>query len=149
MLKRMRLAALGLTLTLIGSTLLPNSAEARGGHKGKWKEMSAELNLTAEQKAKMQEINKGRREELAPKRKAMKEARENLETSLKSAESTDVVKQKFSELQKAQSEFAVARFNRVLAVREVLTPEQRAKFKGMKFGGGRHHGAADEDDGED
>ncbi|RYZ84832.1 MAG: Spy protein, partial [Moraxellaceae bacterium] len=45
--------------------------------------MAEELNLTAEQKTKMQEINKGRREAMAPKRKAMKEAREALEKSLK------------------------------------------------------------------
>lgn len=120
-------------------SLVPAGAEARPGHHGKLKEMKAELNLTPEQETKMKEINKGRREQMEPKRKALRDAREALEKSLKSADSTDVVKQKFAELQKVQAEVAVARFENVLAARDVLTPEQRTKFKGMHLGGRHSH----------
>lgn len=144
MFKGPKLTALGLLLAVTASVVNIQSAEAREGRRGRMKEIAAELNLTAEQKEKMKEINKDRKEVLSPKRKAMKEARESLETSLKGADSADVVKQKFAALQKAQSEFASARFEKVLAAREVLTPEQRSKFKGMKMGG--HHHDEESDD---
>lgn len=144
MLHSFKKIVLGSAMVMLVSFVTVQAAEARPGHRGKMKEIAAELNLTAEQKDKMKEINKDRREILQPKRKAMKEARESLETSLKGADSADVVKQKFAALQKAQSEFAAARFDKVLAAREVLTPEQRAKFKGLKMGG--HHHDEDSED---
>lgn len=144
MFRSVQMMVFGMALALLVSIVNLKPAEARPGHRGKMKEIAAELNLTTEQKEKMKEINKDRKETLSPKRKAMKEARESLETSLKGSDGADVVKQKFAALQKAQSEFASARFEKVLAAREVLTPEQRSKFKGLKLGG-HHH----DDDGDD
>lgn len=150
MIQTLKVSVLTMALTALVSLTGVANAEARDeskvGRRGKMKEMAAELNLTADQKAKMKEINKDRREVLQPKRKAMREAKEALEASLKGADSTDTVKQKFAALQKAQSNFATARFDKVLAVREVLTPEQRAKFKGLNAGGHHRH---DEDESDD
>lgn len=121
------------TVALALTVSAPAFAKGDKGEKGKWHEkMAAELNLTAEQKEKMKQVHQTNHEAMRAKRKAMKEARESLQTSLQGTATDAELKKKFEDLEKLQSEFAKARFEKVLAMRAVLTPEQRQKFKGMR-----------------
>jgi periplasmic protein CpxP/Spy len=144
-------------LAAITLTVLPANAKGPGGpgghgdRKGRMMEMMKDLNLTPEQQKKMKEVNEQKHAVMQEKRKAMQAAREDLHNTLKGTASDDEAKKKFEVLEKAQDEFARARFDHVLAVRGILTPEQRTKFHDkMKDKMGRHgRGMHGEDDGED
>jgi periplasmic protein CpxP/Spy len=121
-------------LAAITLTVLPANAKGPGGpgergdRKGHMMEMMKDLNLTPEQQKKMKEVNEKSTPNLGEKRKAMFNARKDLHETLKGTASDDEAKKKFEVLEKAQDEFARARFDHVLAVRAILTPEQREKF---------------------
>lgn len=131
---------------------MPAEAGREKGERGRgkvWAEAMKELNLTSEQQAKMKELNQKKHDELGSKRNAMKQAREDLHNALKGTAPDADVRQKFESLQKLQDEFARARFEHVLAVRAVLTPEQREKFHGklkatMKHMRGHDHDGDDD-----
>lgn len=154
--------------TLIGMTMVlamvmvggqAHASKEGKGH-GFHGAMMKELNLTPEQKEKLKAIrsqNKGDRKE---NRQEMKKLREELETAMRGSASDSELKSKFEAIQKKQQEFAKERFEHVLAIRAILTPEQRAKFKGMGPGmghggmgpgmGGKHgHGSMGDADSED
>lgn len=125
-----------LGVLLSTALLLPaGEAFARKGGDG-MKRMAKEMNLTAEQKEKFQELRKEGREEDKKHRDAMKAAREDLEKALRGNASEKELREKFAKLEKLQSEFAKFRFEKILSIRAILTPEQRAKFRGMM---GDHH----------
>lgn len=105
------------------------SAQAKRGDK--IHRMAEELGLTDEQKEKLAKIHADFKQNLPGKREAMKTARNELQSALKGDATDDEVRKKFQTLQEQEAEFAKARFEKVLAVRHLLTPEQRQKFKGM------------------
>lgn len=94
-----------------------------------FRKMKKELNLTPVQLEQLKSFKKEAKDQLKAKKEAMKEARKGLETTLKSDNSEEAIRTKFSELQAKQDEFSKARFEMVLKIRSILTPEQRAKFK--------------------
>jgi Spy/CpxP family protein refolding chaperone len=94
-----------------------------------------ELALTKEQQEKFRAMHDAGKGELKAKRKEMKAAHEEVEKALQGSASDDEVKAKFTVLQQKQDEFAKARLAKVLSVRALLTPEQRAKMKLMPM----HH----------
>lgn len=112
----------------------PTLAEARRGrgHEDMAERLTAELNLTAEQKDKLKVIQEEYQKNLPSKKEAMGAAHEELNKLLQSGATDDEIRKKFQELQLKQSEFAQARFEKVLAIRAILTPEQRQKFKGWE-----------------
>lgn len=97
--------------------------------------MTKELSLTAEQQAKLKEIKSQASGEVREKKRAMKVAHEELEKALKSSADDQSVRTKFNNLNKLQDEYANARFEKILLIRSILTPEQRQKFDGLE-----HHG---------
>lgn len=108
------------------------------------------MNLNDTQKKQIEEIYSKNKETILNLKKSMSEKRDALDKSLK-AETTDIdLKQKFKDLVKVQDEFANARFEVMLSIRGLLTPEQRSKLQPhlMIKGGGqgnkkhnkRHHG---------
>lgn len=122
---------LSLTVLLLG---LNANADSHFGKDGKdkafsFRKMKKELNLTPAQVEQLKSFKKEAKDQLKAKKEAMKEARKGLETTLKSNSSEEAIRTKFSELQAKQDEFSKARFEMVLKIRSILTPEQRAKFK--------------------
>ena len=107
--------------------------------------MIEELNLPAEQKEKAKKIH-GDHSDVKEKRQAMKKLHDDLETAMKGAATDDEVRAKFAALQKAQDEFAKARFEKIVALRAILTPEQRSKLKNPR---GKHKGGGHGDEGEE
>ena len=96
--------------------------------------ITQQLNLTPEQQEKIKAMSGGESEQMSRKHEVMRTAHDELEQAMKSSASDEEIRAKFTELEKIQSEFAKARLERVLAIRAVLTPEQRTKFKGMGHG---------------
>ncbi len=142
-----------LAMAFASPALAGPGGHGKGGWLGKHKEMqakmAADLKLTKEQQEKMKALNEKSHPAMKEKRQAMKAAREDLHTTLKGSASDDEAKKKFEVLNKAQDDFARARFEHVLAVRAILTPEQRAKFHDiMKEHKGRG-GRGDDEDGEE
>ncbi|MES2965616.1 MAG: Spy/CpxP family protein refolding chaperone [Bdellovibrionota bacterium] len=129
-------------------TLSASVGHAKGGHGGGggFKHMMKDLNLTDEQKEKAKKIH-GDHSDVKAKRDAMKKAHDDLETAIKGTASADEVRAKFAALQKVQDEFEKARFDKIVAIREILTPEQRSKMKSPRgmHKGGRHGGEGDDE----
>lgn len=102
----------------------------RGGPDKKW--ITEELNLTDEQKVKLDEIREEYREKMKDKRAVMQEAREKLHDALISDASDEVLRKQFKTMQEIRNEFATARFEKILAIRQILTKEQRKKFDELR-----------------
>ncbi len=90
------------------------------------------LNLTEEQREKIKTIRQSHREKIKAARERMKNARTAFKEAMKNGASNSALNSKHEEKLSSRSDFARARFAKVLAVRAVLTPEQRKKFKGMR-----------------
>lgn len=110
-----------------------------GGHK--WKKMKSELNLTAEQETKIKGIHQAAKENRKASKEKMKQAKKTFEELLKSNASEPEIQAAFMKLQELKNEKAKTRFTSMMAIRQVLTPEQRANFRPFKgHGHKRHHG---------
>ena len=91
-----------------------------------------QLNLTEEQKNKLKATKETYgREAMKKQHEAMEKAQKELEATLKSDASDEKVREKFEALHKIQEQFARLRFEKILVVRSILTPEQRLKFKDL------------------
>lgn len=91
-----------------------------------------DLNLTPDQKQKLELIQKRDKEMRAELKKVQAEvaaAKGELEAALKSSASNKDVLIKYDDFTALQTKFARGRFERILEMRLILTPEQRAKFQ--------------------
>jgi periplasmic protein CpxP/Spy len=104
------------------------------------KRMIKELKLTEEQVAKIKKLheeNKPNDESFRANRAKLKEAHEALRTAMHSDAPVAELRAKFEAVQALQMKcedrqaMAKQRFEEVLAIREILTPEQRKQFRGM------------------
>ncbi|MBD2019893.1 Spy/CpxP family protein refolding chaperone [Leptolyngbya sp. FACHB-36] len=86
------------------------------------------LNLTADQLQKVRVIRSQYRDPLAQQRQAMKQTQQELRSLMAGEASTEQVRQKYNQLKVARQQLADTQFDSMLAVREVLTLEQRRKF---------------------
>jgi Spy/CpxP family protein refolding chaperone len=87
-----------------------------------------DLDLTPEQIQQIQQIRRQRKDELAGQRQAMRQAMEELRQLMASDAPADQIRQKHAETRALRQKLADAQFENLLAIREVLTPEQRRKF---------------------
>jgi Spy/CpxP family protein refolding chaperone len=90
--------------------------------------MVRELDLTAAQMEKLKVIHAQALQQIKPKKAAMNKTNDDLESLLQGKATGDELRAKFGELVSRQEEFARARFDKLLAIREILTPEQRKKL---------------------
>ena len=119
-------AVLLLSWGLSLGVLFPSVAQASPE---RWARMAEELKLTPEQKDKLKKIHDEYHKTLPGKKEAMLASKESLKDALQGAAPDAELRKKFEELEKRQAEFGQARFEKILAVRGILTPEQRQKFK--------------------
>ena len=88
-----------------------------------------ELKLTDEQMAKIREIRSTRSPEVIELRKRLKVIKEEFKTAMKNPNlSNNELSLKFEEFQKIRDEAQSKRFEMMLAMRSVMTPEQIATF---------------------
>jgi Spy/CpxP family protein refolding chaperone len=143
------------TAIMMVATLLSGAAFA--GHDGEevgmlGKRLMRALDLSAEQAAQVKEIRSKNKTAIAPLRTKVKKMREELLTALqdpqKGADYQKGLTQKFTQLEAARAELNRGRFQVALEIREILSPEQMKKIKGLKAFRGMHHGGADKEDDE-
>jgi periplasmic protein CpxP/Spy len=143
--------------TYLASMLLIGSqALAQGpGPQGRMRERSAQgpnpqqelrdLGLSDEQWKKLKAIREeaqksGRAESVQSLHKELRDLRQSFKELLKSDAPSQQVLQAFAKIQNAEQSLRQARFERVLHLRDILTPEQRKKFKGFERGGHQGRG---------
>jgi len=121
-------------------------AEARGrggkmNREGGPAEMMKELNLSAEQREKLVEIRKANRAKMETLRDKMNDFHKKMEEALQSNASADEARKLHKEYRPLRQEMEDQRFEQILKVREILTPDQRKKFRqGMKARSGKGRG---------
>ena len=128
----MRYAIYSLILALSLTLTAPMAFAKRGGPGGKLHKALKQLDLTAEQQAKLKEIRAGQKDKIKTAHEKMKAARESLEHSLDNNTSDIDIRKKHNDLQAARTQMENLRFESLLQIRAILTPEQRKKFQDMK-----------------
>jgi len=112
-----------------------------------------ELNLTSEQKEKIEKIRNSQKEETKTLRKEVKNAQKSLKASLQSEKSDAELLSAHKEIMRLRNELSEKRFSNMLSIRAILNPEQRKKMAEMRSKGPGRRGMQDadedsEDDGE-
>ncbi|MCY7393410.1 MAG: Spy/CpxP family protein refolding chaperone [Leptolyngbyaceae cyanobacterium CAN_BIN12] len=106
-----------------------------------------ELNLSKEQIQKIQQIRRQYQARLTRQRQSVKQAQQSLKDMMASGNtSSEQIRQKFSQVQTLQQTLADTRMESMLAIRSVLTIEQRQKLTELmrqpgKPGRGRGRGS--------
>ncbi len=96
------------------------------GHKDQhWDRLLQQLNLTPEQAQKVQSIRDQYNLELAQRRQALQQAKQELQDLMVSTASEDQVRQKHSQVETLEQQLRSVGFEQMLAIRQVLTPDQR------------------------
>jgi periplasmic protein CpxP/Spy len=88
-----------------------------------------ELNLSPAQIQRLQQLRKNSQGKTKERRQALRTARQELNQLLQGNASSDQIRQKRQQVQTLQREVADTNFENTLAIREILTPEQRAKWQ--------------------
>ncbi|MCS6959730.1 MAG: Spy/CpxP family protein refolding chaperone [Pseudanabaenaceae cyanobacterium SKYGB_i_bin29] len=88
-----------------------------------------ELNLTPQQKQQLEVIRQQRQGELADLQQRKQQLRQEMDQLLSSNAPEQQLRAKFQEVQAVKSKMAEIRFEQMLAMRQILTPEQRTKFR--------------------
>ncbi len=106
-------------------------AQAERGHRGMGKIMK-QLDLSKEQKQQLQSLKENHKSSMQSLRDKKKALKNKLETAFSSQASDGELKAIHQELLNAKNEIGSKRFDKVLAIRAILTPEQRQKFDSIK-----------------
>jgi periplasmic protein CpxP/Spy len=88
-----------------------------------------ELNLSADQIRRLQQLRAASRGKNRSRRQALQTARQELSALLQGNASADQIRQKRQQVQTLQRELSDSNFENTLAIREILTPEQRVKLQ--------------------
>jgi periplasmic protein CpxP/Spy len=116
---------------------------ARGdrGKRGWGEKWQEQLNLSADQKAQIKQIRDQAKSDSQSLRQQMRTAFEKQQSLMAGNASDDQIRQQHREVQALRQQAADRRFDTMLKIRQILTPEQRAKAAQMrKEHRGRHHG---------
>ncbi|HKY63696.1 MAG TPA: Spy/CpxP family protein refolding chaperone [bacterium] len=92
----------------------------------------AELGLSEEQKTQIQKVQEQSRSNFEERQKSVQEARASLDQAMDGSATEAVIWERFEALQKLQSEMKREGFRQALAIRQILTPEQRKKFSELR-----------------
>lgn len=109
---------------LLPQTIAQNT-EGRRPHGQYWEKLTQELNLTPEQVQKVQAIRDQSKDEIAQRRQAVVQARQELQDLMASTASADQIREKHRQVETLGQQVMDLKFEQMLAIREVLTPEQR------------------------
>jgi periplasmic protein CpxP/Spy len=124
-----------LTLLSIATPIVPVSAQLLIAQNGDPKipaggvgKLVKELNLTPVQIQRLQELRVASKSKTKERRQALRVAKQELAQLIQGNASTDEIRQKRKQVQALQKDLADDRFESTLAIREILTPEQRMKL---------------------
>jgi Spy/CpxP family protein refolding chaperone len=131
MMKKIRLIGIGLMVFFltVSSVYAETQYSGRSGG-GKIKEgIYKDLNLTPEQQKKLEDNRKAQREETTQLRTAMRAKEKELQQALKDPAVTKAgVQPLVNEIKSLQGQLIDHRVSGIFAVKQILTPEQIAKF---------------------
>ena len=88
-----------------------------------------QLNLTREQEAKIRQIHYKYRETIRKKRNSLVILQQQLSDMMVGTESVESIRAKNQQLVNLRQEIGALHFESILATREILTPQQRQKFR--------------------
>jgi periplasmic protein CpxP/Spy len=91
--------------------------------------LAKELNLSQDQIQQLQKLRKNSQGKTKERRQILQAARQELNQLIQGNASADRVRQKRQQVQSLQREIADSNFEQTLAIREILTPEQRVKLQ--------------------
>jgi periplasmic protein CpxP/Spy len=125
---------------------MPEGKEHKGHRDG---EMFKELNLTADQQAKIKAIRDQEKSASTDRRTQMKAAFDQMRSLSAGNATEDQLRTQHRQVQQLRQQAEDRRFETMLKIRAVLTPEQRTKMAELmqKRRKGGHHGFRDRADG--
>ena len=138
-----RLSAVAFLMLTLGSataaTAVPNPVEPQtvaqnqrpnrpGGKQGG---MFDQLNLSADQKQKMQAVRDRYKDQVSQRMQAVRQARQELETMMAGTANASQMREKHRQIIGLRQQLEEVQFESTLAMREVLTPEQRSQLAQM------------------
>jgi Spy/CpxP family protein refolding chaperone len=87
-----------------------------------------QLNLTDEQKQKLQAIQTQYKDQISQRKQAVRQATQELRDLMAGNASADEIRAKHRQVQELRQQMEEVSFESMLAMREVLTPEQRSQL---------------------
>ena len=87
-----------------------------------------DLNLTPQQLEQIKQIRRQSQDQIKPKQEALRQVQEELHNLLAGKASQQEVRTKYNQLKTLKQQLADAQFENTLAIREILSLEQRQKF---------------------
>lgn len=96
---------------------------------GNMSNLAKELNLSSDQIQKLQQLRKNAQGKTKERRKVLQTSKQELNQLIQGNASADQIRQKRQQVQSLQREIADTNFEQTLAIREILTPEQRVKLQ--------------------
>jgi periplasmic protein CpxP/Spy len=138
----------GSAFNLLAQNTTPDQEPAgKMRRKGMGEEWGKELNLTAEQQTQIKTIRDQEKTASESLRQQMKTAREQLGTLMAGNASDAQLRQQHDQVRQLGQQLGDRRFDTMLKIRNVLTPEQRTKAAELMKqhkGKGRWHGDRDQ-----
>jgi Spy/CpxP family protein refolding chaperone len=127
------LLSLGGTVALAKSDNFPpqtvaQTSQSQSPLRGNGGRLAQELNLTPEQMQKMQAIRQRYKEQISQRASELRQAQQELRELMATTASADEVRAKYRQVEQLRQQLTESRFESTLAVRDLLTPEQRVKF---------------------
>ena len=112
-------------LMVAQQTAQSDDFRSRGSRESRWLD---ELDLTTEQSEQIQAIREDSRATMEPLHQQLQQAREQLQSQLASDTPTDQLRRQHQQVQALQQQLGEQRFESMLAIRQVLTSEQRVQM---------------------
>jgi Spy/CpxP family protein refolding chaperone len=97
------------------------------------------LNLTPEQKAKIESIRTQSKDQSTSQREAFKKAEQELRTLIGSNADDNQIREKHNQLITMKQQLETSHFETMLAIRDVLTPEQRTQLDQLMKQNSQNH----------
>lgn len=119
-------AAIAVPNPLEPETIAQNQRPNRSG--GKQGGMFEKLNLSAEQKQKMQAVRDRYKDQISQRMQAVRQARQELQTMMAGTANTSQIREKHRQIMGLRQQLEEVQFESTLGMRELLTPEQRSQL---------------------
>ena len=113
--------------SLVPQAIAQNTEAQRRPNRGK-EQLIQELNLTPQQTQQIQTIQNQSQDQISQRKQAVRQARQELFELMAGTASESQVRQKYRQVETLKQQVSEIRFDSILAMREVLTPQQRRQF---------------------
>ena len=112
----------------------PDAPGFKMGRRGKrgMKQIFQKLNLSTEQQERIKAIREESKQSNSSLRQEMRQAREEMGKLMASDTNDDELKQQHEKIQTLKQQLGTQRFETMLKIRQVLTPEQRTEMAELK-----------------